>query len=107
MKPILVALVMALLGAGGIFIAYNAQNEPVSYEKETKIETVEIAVDPLLKLISEAQAARKADIETTAKAAYDNSVKQALLDIEIEVRDAYSTKLEAENKELKAQSKSY
>lgn len=108
MKTIIIALVMAVIVGG---IAYNIVTEgkfaPVAYEKEVKVETVEVEVETLQKRISDAQEARKADIEAKAKEAYDKAVSQALLEIELEVTAEYRAEIEARELELKKQTTSY
>jgi hypothetical protein len=97
MNTALILAGIAVLGVGGV---YWAQNEPVSYEKEVKVETVEVEVETLSKRITEAQEASKADIEAKAKEAYDKAVSQALLEIELEVTATYRQEIEAREAEL-------
>jgi hypothetical protein len=106
MKPILIAVVMAI-GAGGIYVAYERLHAPTSATNEVKVETVEVEVETLQKRISDAQEARKADIEAKAKEAYDQAVSQALLEIELEVTATYRKEIEAREKELQQQSTAY
>lgn len=97
---------MVLLGVGGYYVL-EGKFASVTYEKEVKVETVEVEVETLQKRISASQEAAKGDIEAKAKAAYDEAVTQALLEIEIDVREAYQGELEKETAEKKKQSVSY
>ena len=100
------AIVAIVLGViiGGFYLKGSkveyVQNEPVVVEKE-------VQVDALDKAIKDAQDAKKAEIEDTAKKAYDEAYDQEMKKVELEVIQSFSEKLDARQIELEKETKEY
>lgn len=99
----LLVVIGTVLGVG--YLMKPQVIEVTNQEPEVKIE--EVQVDALEQAIKEAQEAKRADIESVAKKAYDDAHAQEMRKIELEVVKSFNDKLEARQIELEKQTGDY
>lgn len=93
-----------------ILLIAGFTQKPKSYTATPQVEAPKQVIqqeDILQSRIKQAQEAKKNDIEVEAQKAKDASIKQANLEIELEVTTAFRKEIEAKEKELQKQSIAY
>lgn len=105
-NQIFITIAILLLGFSAYLlmrpVEYVAPNAPTVEIKEVLKQE-----DVLQSRIKQAQEAKKNDIEVEAQKAKDASIKQANLEIELEVTTAFRKEIEAKEKTLREQSVAY
>ena len=99
-----------ILLIAGATLTYFEQRNPIEYTATPPVQAPQQVIkqeDMLESRIKQAQEAKKGEIEIEAQKAKDASIKQALLEIELEVTTTYRKEIEAKEKELQAQSVAY
>lgn len=103
--------IILMLCITGVTIGIGIYQELIKPQEYTApvVETKEVVKpeDMLQSRIKEAQDAQKEAIEVEAQKFKEDKIKQANLEIELEVTTAYRKEIEAKEKELQAQSVAY
>jgi len=111
MKEKISLVVLAMIAMVVLFLAvYNDTQKRIEYTAVPEVQAPQQVIkqeDMLESRIKQAQEAKKGEIEIEAQKAKDASIKQALLEIELEVTTTYRKEIEAKEKELQAQSVAY
>lgn len=102
MKPLAIAVIGTLVILGGITLT----SKPVEYVS-TEVVEIEKEVDALEQAIKQAQDAKRADIETSARKAYDDAYTQEMKKVELEVVRQFNEQLKARQVELEKETKTY
>lgn len=104
MKYAITGVVVALIG-GGYWLSQPVVAENVQTVIQTVTETVEVS--ELDRRIEEAQNASSSAIEDAAKAAYEETKKQKLLEVELRVTSEYRAEIEQRETELEKEAGLY
>ena len=99
----MVAVIVLGVMFGGALI--GTKTEYIMSEPEVIKE--EVKVDALEKAIVDAQEAKKNEIESVAKKAYDDAYAQEMRKVELEVIKAFNAKLDDRQKNLEKQTIEY